>query len=77
VVASLRQPSSTWAVAWDLLTAFSQIYSENCEQKAYQKVLQYLQFGNKSPWTLGAKESMDSEEINTIKKKPRILASGQ
>jgi hypothetical protein len=51
------------AVAWLFLAAFSQVYSENQEQKAEQKDLKNLQFDQKSLCKVGIKEVIVSAEI--------------
>lgn len=53
-------------MAWVLLITFSQIYSENQEQKADVKNLQFHQKGRTSK--PGAKENMVAEKVNTNKK---------
>lgn len=60
---------SIQAVAWVLLATFSQIYSENQEQKIEYKDLKTLHFGQRR-WTckLGSREDMVSEEISTIRR---------
>jgi hypothetical protein len=57
-------------VSWFLLTVFSHVYSENCEQKAEQEGLKNLQFAEKrSTCNVGGKGSMADEEI----RKPSTL----
>jgi hypothetical protein len=61
LVEEISKQPSIQAVAWLLLDAFSQVYSENQEQRTEQKFLKNLQFGQKSQCKVGAKE-----EINVI-----------
>jgi hypothetical protein len=44
VVEEISKQLSIKDMAWFFLVTFSQIYSENCEQKAEQKVLKNLHF---------------------------------
>lgn len=64
---------SVQGVAWILLVAFSQIYSENQEQKADIKSLQFHQNGRACK--VIAMENMVSEKIS-IKKYPKCAHFG-
>jgi hypothetical protein len=70
----ISRQASFQSVAWLLLTAFSQVYSENCEQKAEWKYLKSLPFAQKrSNYKVVAKESVAAEQIRAIKKESSIL----
>lgn len=61
-------------MVWVLLTAFSQIYSENWEQKGEQKDLENLYLGEKGVLCEGvAKMGAVANEISTYKKQPSAL----
>ncbi|KAG3267617.1 hypothetical protein H1C71_035162 [Ictidomys tridecemlineatus] len=65
---------SIQVVEWALMAFFRQIYCENLEQKAEQKVLKILQFVPKiSKFKVRAKEAVVAKETSTTKKKPSIL----
>jgi hypothetical protein len=61
-------------VTWEPLAAFSQIYSDNWEQKAERKIFESFQFGQKrGTCKVGAKEGRVAEEISAIKNDPYNL----
>jgi hypothetical protein len=60
-------------VAWVLLADFSQIYSENWEQKANKDVKSMHLCQKRSTFKVKAEKIMVSEEICAIKTKPSIL----
>jgi hypothetical protein len=71
-----RQPSIQ-AVPWSLLSTFSQVYSEHCEQKAEWEALKNMQFAQRSSKCEdAAKESVIAEEMTAIRGKPNTLHRG-
>lgn len=57
-------------MAWVFLAAFSQINSENWEQKGEQKDLENMQFVKKRSTKLGPRKNVTIEETGYIEKKP-------
>jgi hypothetical protein len=60
-----------------LLAAFSQIYSEDQEQKAEQKEMKNKVCSEKPSSKVEAKESVGGKKLAPIEKKPQNFASGQ